>query len=140
MSAKNADASDPAIVAPTSRATRAEGLAVDRVKADFFRLLSHPARVRIVQLLRDDERTVGDLQAALGLDSSGTSQHLGAMRRQGLLVSRRAGTSVYYRVADDRVFELLEVASRILTTRLQASSALFDDLAGVMSEESAGGA
>ena len=62
------------------------------------------------------------------------------MRRQGLLVSRRAGTSVYYRVADDRVFELLEVASRILMTRLQASSALFDDLAGVMSEESAGGA
>ena len=138
MSARNADASDPGIVAPTGRATRAEGLPVDQIKAEFFRLLSHPARVRILQLLRHEERMVGDLQAALGLDSSGTSQHLGAMRRQGLLVSRRAGTSVYYRVADERIFELLEVARQILTTRLQLSSALLDDLAGVMSEEHAG--
>ena len=112
-----------------ARATRTESPPVDRVKAEFFRLLSHPARVRIIELLRDGERTVGDLQAALGLDSSGTSQHLGAMRRQGLLESRREGTSVYYRVADERVFELLEVAKDILTTQLQGASALLDDLA-----------
>ncbi len=62
-----------------------------RAKAEFFRLLGHPARVRILELLQDGERTVGDLQAELGLDSSGTSQHLGTMRRQGVLESRRAG-------------------------------------------------
>jgi DNA-binding transcriptional ArsR family regulator len=67
------------------------------LKADFFRILGHPVRVRILELLRDGERTVGDLQGQLGLDSSGTSQHLGALRRQGLLESRREGTSVYRR-------------------------------------------
>jgi DNA-binding transcriptional ArsR family regulator len=91
-----------------------------------------------LELLRDEERMVGDLQEALGLNSSGTSQHLGAMRREGLLVSRRAGTSVYYSVADPHVFELLEVARQILTTRLQETSALLGDLAGVMGVENTG--
>ncbi|MCW2959612.1 MAG: helix-turn-helix transcriptional regulator [Solirubrobacterales bacterium] len=68
---------------------------IHRLKADFFRLLGHPSRVRILELLKDGERTVGDLQTALGLDSSGPSQHLTAMRRRGLLESRRAGTSVF---------------------------------------------
>ena len=54
------------------------------------------------------ERSVGALQDELGLDSGGTSQHLAALRRIGLVESRREGTSVYYRVADARVFDLLE--------------------------------
>src|SRR6059058_1202735 len=107
---------------------RAQALPIYRIKADFFRLLGHPARVRILELLRDGERTVGDLQAALGLDSSGTSQHLTAMRRQGLLESRRSGTSVYYRVKDARIFQLLETAKQIITTQLEETSALLGDL------------
>ncbi len=103
---------------------------IHRLKADFFRLLGHPARVRILELLREGERTVGDLQGALGLDSSGTSQHLTAMRRQGLLESRRAGTSVFYRVKDPRSFELLDIARRILTAQLQESSDLLEGLEG----------
>lgn len=101
-----------------------------RLKADFFRLLGHPARVRILELLRDGERTVGDLQQALGLDSSGTSQHLGAMRRLGILDSRRAGTSVYYRVRDPRMFHLLETARQILGSQLQQQSELLEELEG----------
>lgn len=99
-----------------------------RLKAEFFRLLGHPARVRILELLRDGERTVSDLQAALGLDSSGTSQHLTAMRRQGLLESRRAGTSVYYRVRDPRTFQLLETAKQILSSQLEEARDLLVDL------------
>ncbi|QEC48448.1 helix-turn-helix transcriptional regulator [Baekduia soli] len=101
-----------------------------RLKADFFRLLGHPARVRILELLRDGERNVGELQAALGLDSSGTSQHLTAMRRQGLLASRRAGTNVFYRVTDPRLFDLLEIAKQILTAQLEQTRELLGDLAG----------
>lgn len=108
----------------------ADGTApISRLKADFFRLLGHPSRVRILELLRDGERTVGDLQAALGLDSSGTSQHLGAMRRQSILESRRAGTSVYYRVKDPRIFHLLETAKQILTAQLEETRDLLGDLA-----------
>ena len=110
-------------------AARAEAPPIYRVKAEFFRLLGHPARVRILELLRDGERSVGELQAELGLDSSGTSQQLTAMRRQGVLESRRAGTSVFYRVRDPRMFELLEIAKQILLAQLEATSSLRDDLA-----------
>jgi DNA-binding transcriptional ArsR family regulator len=99
------------------------------LKADFFRVLGHPARVRILQLLRDDERSVGTLQEALDLDSSAVSQHLAALRRQGLVFSRREGTSVYYRVSDPRTLELLELARAIITSTLERGQALLDDLA-----------
>jgi DNA-binding transcriptional ArsR family regulator len=100
-----------------------------RLKADFFRMLGHPARVRILELLRDGEQSVGALQAELGLDSSGTSQHLTAMRRMGLLESRREGTSVYYRVADPRMFQLLETARQVLTSQLEQARDLLGDMA-----------
>jgi DNA-binding transcriptional ArsR family regulator len=102
---------------------------VYQVKAEFFRVLGHPVRVRALELLREGERTVGDLQAELGLDSSGTSQHLGVLRRHGVLESRREGTSVYYRVKDARTFQLLEAARQIITTNLAESRALLDQLA-----------
>ena len=98
------------------------------VKAEFFRVLGHPARVRILELLREGEMSVGELQVGLQLDSSGTSQHLGVLRRQGILASRREGTSVYYRVRDPRMFDLLEVARGILTSSLEATQALLTEL------------
>ena len=103
---------------------------IHRVKADFFRVLGHPARVRILELLREGEQSVGDLQAALEIDSSGTSQHLGALRKQGILESRREGTSVFYRVKDRRTFQLLEVAREILSGHFEETQSILDDLAG----------
>jgi DNA-binding transcriptional ArsR family regulator len=99
------------------------------MKAEFFRVLGHPARIRLLQLLREGERTVGSLQGALELDSGGTSQHLAALRRQGLVVSRRDGTNVYYRVKDPRILDLLELAKKILAAGLEENRGLLDDLA-----------
>ena len=99
------------------------------LKADFFRVLGHPVRVRILQLLRDGELSVGALQDELELDSSGTSQHLGALRAQGLVASRKEGTSVYYRVKDARTLELLELAKAIISSSLEENRVLLDDLA-----------
>lgn len=101
---------------------------IHRVKAEFFRTLGHPARVRILELLRDGELSVGKLQAELGIDSSGASQHLAAMRRQGLLESRREGTSVFYSVRDPRVFQLLETARQLIGSRLEETQALLVEL------------
>jgi ArsR family transcriptional regulator len=98
------------------------------VKANLFRVLGHPARVRILELLREHERSVGALQAELGLDSGGTSQHLAALRRVGLVESRREGTSVYYRVDDARVFELLETGRALVTRQLTEQQAILQDL------------
>ncbi len=104
--------------------------AVYQMKADFFRVLGHPVRVRILELLKDGERTVGDLQHELQMDSSGTSQHLGALRKHGILESRREGTSVYYTVRDPRIFQLLEVSKQILTSSLTESQAVLGELTG----------
>jgi len=114
---------------PARRAAPAQQEPIYVMKAEFFRVLGHPARVRNLELLRDGERGVGELQAALGLDSSGTSQHLGVLRRQGVLESRKEGTSVFYRVRDPRTFQLLEVARQILTSSLEATQALLTEMA-----------
>ena len=98
---------------------------VHEVKATLFRVVGHPARVRILELLRDGERSVGTLQAELGLDSGGTSQHLSALRRIGLVESRRDGTSVYYRVDDERrVFDLLAAGRDIVGRQLSKQQAM----------------
>src|SRR6266699_4615027 len=101
---------------------------VHEVKANLFRVLGHPARVRILELLREGERSVGALQAELELDSGGTSQHLAALRRIGLVTSRRDGTSVYYRVEDDGVFDLLAAGRAILARRLSTNQSLLHEL------------
>jgi len=101
---------------------------IHEVKANLFRVLGHPARVRILELLREGERSVGALQAELGLDSGGTSQHLAALRRIGLVVSRKEGTSVYYRAADRRVFNLLAAAKSLIVKRLSDEQSLLREL------------
>lgn len=101
---------------------------VHEVKANLFRVLGHPARVRILELLRDGERSVGSVQAELGLDSGGTSQQLAALRRIGLVQSRREGTSVYYRVDDERVFDLLAAGRDIISRQLAEQQSILSEL------------
>lgn len=101
---------------------------VHEMKADLFRVLGHPARVRILELLREGERSVGSLQAELGLESGSTSQHLAALRRIGLVEPRREGTSVYYRVSDERVFDLLEAGRAIIGRRLTEQQSILREL------------
>jgi len=98
-------------------------------KAALFRTLGHPARVRILELLREGERTVGTLQEALGLDSGGTSQHLAALRRIGLVESRKEGTSVHYRASDPHVFALLDAGRALIARSLQEQQVLLEELA-----------
>ena len=98
------------------------------LNAYLFRVLGHPVRVRVLQLLRGGELGVGALQNALDLDSSSTSQHLTALRKQGLVVSRKEGTSVFYRIRDPRTLELLELSKVIIMARLEDNRALLDGL------------
>jgi ArsR family transcriptional regulator len=104
-------------------------LPVHEVKASLFRVLGHPARVRILEVLRDDgEQSVGALQASLELDSGGTSQHLAALRRVGVVESRRAGTTVFYRLADANVVTLLEAGRAIAARHLVEQQTILRDL------------
>ena len=101
---------------------------IHEAKAALFKVLGHPARVRILELLSGGELSVGSLQAELGLDSGGTSQHLAALRQAGLVTSRREGTSVFYRVADKEVFSLLEAGRAVITHRLADQQSLLEEL------------
>lgn len=102
--------------------------AVYQVKAEFFRILGHPVRVRTLELLKDGERTVSELQGELQMDSGGTSQHLGVLRKHGILDARRDGTNVYYSVHDPRIFQLLEVSRQMLTASLAESQEVLGEL------------
>lgn len=99
-----------------------------RVKADFFKTLGHPARIRILELLRDGECSVGELIPGVGIEPSHLSQQLGILRRANILQVRKEGAAVRYSVTDPRIFELLEVARAILTSSLAGSSQLLAEL------------
>lgn len=101
---------------------------IHAASAVLFRTLGHPARVRILELLRERELSVGALQEALGLESGGTSQHLAALRRAHLVERRREGTSVLYRVADDEVFALLGAGREIVTRAVEEQRLLLDEI------------
>ena len=99
-----------------------------QVKADFFKTLAHPARIRVLELLRDGERSVGELIPEVGLESSHLSQQLAVLRRANVVQARKDGTTVRYSVTDKRMFELLEVAKAIITSTLAESTQLIAEL------------
>jgi DNA-binding transcriptional ArsR family regulator len=101
---------------------------IHRVKADFFRTLAHPARIRVLEQLRDGERTVGQLLPIVGIEASHLSQQLGILRRAGVVDTRREGNSVIYRVHDPRIFQLLAVAKEIISSSLSDSADLLREL------------
>ena len=102
---------------------------LSEVKADLFKALAHPARVRALEVLVEGERTVGDLQPLVGIESSHLSQQLGVLRRAGLVATRKEGSSVIYSLRDPLVADLLAVAKQFLLASLTETRGLLDDLA-----------
>lgn len=105
--------------------------AIYSVKADYFKALAHPARIRILELLRHGERNVGELAADLELEQSNVSQQLAVLRAKGIIESRRDGATVHYQVKDPRVFELLALAKEIITSALAETRDLLEDLGDI---------
>jgi DNA-binding transcriptional ArsR family regulator len=79
--------------------------------SDFLKSLANPNRLRILCLIMEGERPVGDLAEAIGINQSATSQHLALMRREGLVKSRREGQTIYYQLADKNVGRTLKLLS-----------------------------
>ena len=84
--------------------------ALQRFKADFFKALAHPTRIRLLELLVDGEKNVSELQLGLGPDAAAASQQLAILRMKNLVDTRRSGTSIYYRLRDPQVKEVLDAA------------------------------
>jgi len=94
------------------------------IKADLFKALGHPGRVRILEVLAGGEHGVSELLELVGLESSHLSQQLGVLRRAGVVTARREGSTVTYAVASAEVIELLAVAKRFLVDDMRARQEL----------------
>lgn len=105
---------------------------ISEIKAELFKALAHPARIRILEVLADGERSVGELQPLVGIELSHLSQQLALLRRARLVTSRKEGSSVIYTVKDKLVTELLRVAKRLLINSLSDTSDLLADLRGAV--------
>jgi len=79
-----------------------------------FKTLSHPARIAILQELRNGEHCVCHFEAVLGLRQAYISQQLAVLRENGLISDRRDGWNVYYSVKDKKLFHLLEMAYEMM--------------------------
>jgi ArsR family transcriptional regulator len=99
------------------------------LKAEFFRALAHPARIRLLEVLSaSGEQNVQALQQQVELDQPVVSQQLARLRAGGIVVSRKEGTTVVYALADPQIADLLKVAKAILNRRLTGTETLLREL------------
>lgn len=95
------------------------------IKANLFKALAHPVRIRVLELLCSDgteRKAVAALLEETGLEASHLSSHLAVLRRHGVVSSERVGSTVYYRVAHPRIVEILAIARSFLTDQLDLAS------------------
>jgi len=103
---------------------------ISELKAELFRALAHPGRIRILEKLVDGERSVGELQPLVGLELSHLSQQLGVLRRADLVTARKDGAQVFYSVRDPNLGKLLATAKQLLIRSLTERQRLLGDLHG----------
>ena len=103
-------------------------LPLDELKANLFKGLAHPFRIRILELLSAaDEVSVAQLLDDTGLEASHLSQHLAVLRSHRLVGSERRGSHVYYRLANPATAEMLAVARVLLLDMLRTESAQLEE-------------
>lgn len=87
-------------------------------KADFFKVLSNPMRIQILDTLRQGEQNVNYIAECLEVDASSVSQQLGVLRRLNLVTSRKQGNYVFYSIRDSAIFKVLDAALEVFNNHL----------------------
>lgn len=88
------------------------------IRAQFFAALAHPIRIRLLEVLVEQDARVQDVQRALKLDQPIVSQQLARLRASGIVVARKDGPTTTYAIADPMIGELLSVARRLFSGQL----------------------
>ena len=91
--------------------------------AGYFQVLAEPPRLRILNILREGERNVGDLAQMCGYTAANVSRHLSLMTKNGLVTREGRGTSVYYRFADESVYALCDLVCDNIARQIARSEA-----------------
>jgi len=109
------------------------GVPVYQAKAEFFKTLGHPARIRILELLSERDHAVHELLEQIAIEPSNLSQQLAVLRRAGVVRSHRSAGEVVYSVSAPEVSELLRVARGVLSTLSALHAELSAELTGELS-------
>ncbi|GAA2433741.1 ArsR/SmtB family transcription factor [Streptomyces mauvecolor] len=99
-----------------------------QLKAEFFKTLGHPVRIRVLELLSQRDHTVSEMLPEVGVEAAHLSQQLAVLRRANLVVGRREGSTVSYALASPELADLLKVARLILSGVLAGQAELLADL------------
>jgi ArsR family transcriptional regulator len=99
-----------------------------QAKAELFRTLGHPVRIRVLELLQDGPKVVRELVDDLEIEPSSLSQQLAVLRHAGIVTSSRQGAAVVYELAASDVAELMQAARRFLTEVLADRGELLAEL------------
>lgn len=97
-------------------------------KAEFFKALAHPMRIRILEVLSEGSRTVNELQVILGSEGSAVSQQLAVLRGKNVVYGIKDGTNVIYSLRDPLIKELLQVAKQIFDNHLVDAISLLENM------------
>ncbi len=116
-----------------------DGKPVAEAKAELFKALGHPARVRVLELLAERDHTMGELAELSGLELSHLSQQVAVLRRAGVVDSRRVRSTVVCSLRDPQTAELLAVARSLISRNLKQSQALLAALDGAEGAASVAG-
>ncbi len=94
--------------------------------AEMCQVFSHPKRLEVINVLRDGERTVTELSRKLGLTVGNLSQHLSMMKERHVLLSRKEGNMVYYRIANPKLIQCFDMMREMLFEQIRQDAALLD--------------
>jgi ArsR family transcriptional regulator len=97
---------------------------VHLVKAAFLKVLAHPLRLRILELLGQGEQSVGQFAQGLSVDQPTVSRHLGILKQGGLVTARQDGASVFYRLQNEETVHLLQQMTELLKHKLRVDQEL----------------
>ncbi|HEY3269466.1 MAG TPA: metalloregulator ArsR/SmtB family transcription factor [Armatimonadota bacterium] len=98
-------------------------------KAEFFKALAHPARIRILECLREGERSAGEIMEELRMEQSNGSQHLAVLRNKGFVTARREGTTILYSVRHPMIFQILDMLREYFHEHLSEVRTLLEAMA-----------
>ncbi|MFL0488395.1 MULTISPECIES: metalloregulator ArsR/SmtB family transcription factor [Bacillus] len=104
------------------------GNEMQQFKADFFKALSHPLRIGILELLSEGEKSVNEIQTILNKEGSAVSQQLSVLRSKNIVVGIKDGKRVLYSLRDPMIVDLLLVAKRIFNNHLIDTISMLEEL------------
>ncbi|WP_453990878.1 ArsR/SmtB family transcription factor [Bacillus nitroreducens] len=111
-------------------------LEMQKFKADFFKALAHPLRIRILELLAEGDKNVNEIQTLIGSEGSAVSQQLTVLRAKNIVYGTKDGNRVIYSLRDPMIVELLSVAKQIFNNHLVNTISLLDKIGEIEKDSS----